>query len=50
LYTMLSRSWVTGLSSKNPSHPALIDCDFHSLVLSDNLNGRGANWTHLLQA
>jgi hypothetical protein len=48
---LVSCQWVTELSSKkNPSHPALIDHDFHTLVLSDNLNGRGANWMYLLQA
>jgi hypothetical protein len=35
---------------KNPSHLALIGRDFYPLVLSDNLNGRGADWMHLLQA
>jgi hypothetical protein len=52
LYTLVSRWWVTGVSSiqKNPSHLVLIGHDFHPLVLSDNLNGRGADWMHLLQA
>jgi hypothetical protein len=50
LYTLISHRWVTELSSKNPSHTTLIGHDFHPLVLSDNLNGRGANWMHLLQA
>jgi hypothetical protein len=36
--------------NKNLSHLFLVSCDFHSLVLSDNLNGRGADWMHLLQA
>jgi hypothetical protein len=49
LYTLVSRRWVTELSSKNPSHTALIDHDFHPLVLGDNLNGCGVNWMHLLQ-
>jgi hypothetical protein len=34
---------------KNPSHTTLIDHGFHPLVLSDNLNGCGVNWMHLLQ-
>jgi hypothetical protein len=38
LYIMVSRRWVTELPSKNPSHPDLIDHDFHPVVLSDNLN------------
>jgi hypothetical protein len=38
LYMLVSHRWVTKLSSKNPSHPALIVHDFHPLVLSDNLN------------
>jgi hypothetical protein len=50
LYTLVCRQWVTELSSKNPSHFILIGRDFHLLVLSDNLNGCGANWMHLLQA
>jgi hypothetical protein len=50
LYTLVSHQWVTELSSKNSSHLALIGHDFHSLLLSDNLNGRGADWMHLLQA
>jgi hypothetical protein len=36
--------------NKNLSHLVLIGCNFHSLVLSDNLNGRGADWMHLVQA
>jgi hypothetical protein len=36
--------------NKKLSHLVLIGCDFYSLVLSDNLNGCGANWMHLLQA
>jgi hypothetical protein len=35
--------------NKNPSHLILIGRDFHSLVPSDNLNERGADWMHLLQ-
>jgi hypothetical protein len=50
LYTLVSRRWVTELSSKNSSHLALIGHDFHSLLLSDNLNGCEADWMHLLQA
>jgi hypothetical protein len=34
--------------NKNLSHIVLIGCDFHSLVLSDNLNRRGADWMHFL--
>jgi hypothetical protein len=49
LYTLISRQWVIDLFSKNPSHLVLIDRDFHPLVRSDNLNGCGANWMHLLQ-
>jgi hypothetical protein len=50
LYTLVSRRWVTEFSSKNPSHLVLIGRGVHPLVLSDNLNGRGADWMHLLQA
>jgi hypothetical protein len=50
LHTPVSRRWVTKHSSQNPSHPALIGRDFHPSVPSDNLNGRGADWIHLLQA
>jgi hypothetical protein len=35
---------------KNSSHLIPIGHDLHPLVLSDNLNGRGADWMHLLQA
>jgi hypothetical protein len=49
LYTLVSRQWITELSSKNLSHLVLIGRDFHSLVLSDNLNGCEADWMHLLQ-
>jgi hypothetical protein len=48
LYTLVSCQWVTELSSKNHSHLVLIGCDFHPLVLSDNLNGREADWMHIL--
>jgi hypothetical protein len=48
LYTLVSHRWVLELSLENPSHPALIGRDFHHLVLIDNLNGRGADWMHLL--
>jgi hypothetical protein len=50
LYILVSRMWVTGLSLKNPSHPALIGCYFHPLVISANLNGCKTGWMHLLQA
>jgi hypothetical protein len=50
LYALLSRQWVAELSSKNPSDLVLIFHDLHPLVLSDNLNGRGADWMHFLQA
>jgi hypothetical protein len=30
-------------SNKNPSHLVSIGCDFHPLVLGDNMNGRGAD-------
>jgi hypothetical protein len=36
-------------SNKNHSHIVLIDRDIHHLVLSDNLNGRGADWLHILR-
>jgi hypothetical protein len=39
----------TELSLKNPSHLVLISRDFHPLVLSDNLNGREADWMHKLK-
>jgi hypothetical protein len=48
LYTLVSRWWVTKLSSKNPSYLVLIGRDFHHLVLSDNLNEREADWMHLM--
>jgi hypothetical protein len=35
--------------NKNLSHLVLIGCDFHSLVLSNNLNRCGADWMYLLQ-
>jgi hypothetical protein len=50
LYTLISYRWVAGLSLKKYSHHVLICRDLHPLVLSDNLNGRGAEWMHLLQA
>jgi hypothetical protein len=50
LYTLVSHWWVADLSSKNPSHLILIGRNLHPLVLSDNLNGCGADWMHLLQA
>jgi hypothetical protein len=49
LYTLVSRRSVTELSLKNHSHLVLISHNFHPLVLSDNLNGRGADWMHLVQ-
>jgi hypothetical protein len=48
LYMLVSRQWAAELFSKNHSHIVLIGHDIHHLVLSDNLNGRGANWMHLL--
>jgi hypothetical protein len=48
LYMPVSHRWITGLSIKNLSHLVLVGCDFHSLILSDNLNGRGVDWMHLL--
>jgi hypothetical protein len=50
LYTLVSRQWVAELFKKNLSHLVLISHDLHPLVLSDNLNGHGAHWMHLLQA
>jgi hypothetical protein len=50
LYTLVSRWRVAELSSKNHSHLVLIGRDLHPLVPSDNLNERGADWMHLLQA
>jgi hypothetical protein len=50
LYTLVSHRWIAELSSKNPSHLVLIGHDLHPLVLSDNLNGREADWMLLLQA
>jgi hypothetical protein len=49
LYTLISHRWVTEISLKNLSHLVLIGHDFHPLVLSDNLNERGADWMYLLQ-
>jgi hypothetical protein len=43
LYTPVSRQWVAELFLKNHSHLVLIGHDFHPLVLSDNLNERGAD-------
>jgi hypothetical protein len=48
LYTLVSRQWVTEFSSEKSFNLILIGCDFHPLVLSDNLNGCGADWMHLL--
>jgi hypothetical protein len=48
LYTLIFRRWVTEISSKNLSHPALIGRDFHTLVLSGNLNMHIADWMYLL--
>jgi hypothetical protein len=45
-YTLVSRRWVTELSSKNHPYLVLIGRDLYSLVLSDNLNGHGADWMH----
>jgi hypothetical protein len=41
--------WITGLPSieKNPSYLVLTYHDFHPLVVSDDLNGRGADCVHL---
>jgi hypothetical protein len=41
--------WITELSSikKNPSYLVFLCHDFHSLVVSDDLNGRGADCVHL---
>jgi hypothetical protein len=50
LYMLVSHRWIIVLSSKNLSHLILIGRDFHPLVLNDNLNRRGADWMHLLQA
>jgi hypothetical protein len=50
LYELLSRQWVAELSSTNPSDLVLIFHDLHPLALSDNLNRRGADWMHFLQA
>jgi hypothetical protein len=50
LYTLVSHRWVAEFFSKNSSHLILIGHDIHPLVLSDNMNGRGADWMHLLQA
>jgi hypothetical protein len=51
LYTLVSCRWVAEFFfSKNHSHLVLIGHELHPLVLSDNLNGRKADWMHLLQA
>jgi hypothetical protein len=47
---LVGRSMCFLQSNKNPPHLVLIGRDFHPLVMSDNLNGRGADWIHLLQA
>jgi hypothetical protein len=48
-FGILSVGYLSFLqSNKNSSHFVLIDGDFLPLVLSDNLNGRGADWMHLL--
>jgi hypothetical protein len=41
--------WITRLHSieKNPSYLVFIYHDFHPLVVSDDLNGRGADYVHL---
>jgi hypothetical protein len=41
--------WITGLPSieKNPSYLVLTCHDFHLLVVSDDLNGCGADCVHL---
>jgi hypothetical protein len=41
--------WITRLPSieKNPSYLVLICHDFHPLVVSDDLNERGADCVHL---
>jgi hypothetical protein len=37
----------TSFNQKNLSYLVLPRLDFHPLVVSDNLNGRGANCVHL---
>jgi hypothetical protein len=37
----------TSFNKKNPSYLVLPYHDFHSLVVSDDLNGRGADCVHL---
>jgi hypothetical protein len=37
----------TFFSRKNPSYLVLPYHDFHPLVVSDDLNGRGADYVHL---
>jgi hypothetical protein len=37
----------TSFNRKNPSHLVLICHDFHLLVMSDDLNGRGADCVHI---
>jgi hypothetical protein len=48
-YTLKFLGWITGLLSieKNPSYLVLSGHDFHRLVVSDDLNGRGADCVHL---
>jgi hypothetical protein len=55
LTILMARNFLTSLcnlrflkSNKNPSHLVLIGRDFHHLVLSGNLNGRGVDWMHIL--
>jgi hypothetical protein len=43
LYTLISHRLVAKLCSKNPSYLIMIGRDLHSLILSDNLNGREAD-------
>jgi hypothetical protein len=43
LYALVSHQWVAELFLKNHSHLILIGHVLHPLVLSDNLNGRGAD-------
>ncbi len=50
LYTLVSRWWITELSSKKSFTSCSDWLWLHPLVLSDNLNGRGADWMYLLQA
>jgi hypothetical protein len=37
----------TSFNRKNPSYFVLTCHDFHPLVVSDDLNGRGADFVHL---